>query len=203
MYRELVFDSAERVFAERGFRGTRMEDIAAEAGISLRTLYATYRGKNELYRQIEETRIGQLFASVVIDDSLPPLPRLIAVVRCYLDFLISHPAYLRMHLRQGQSWALGMDEETHDVDGRIALGVPELAKIFRDGMDERVFHPGDPEVSARLLLAGQQILLANWVRNEGRPLPRQVIDDVLTQIERTFCTTEAISEDAFRVAAEA
>lgn len=188
MYRELVFDAAERVFAEKGFRASRMEDIAAEAGISLRTVYATFRGKNELYRQIEETRIGQLFASVVIDESLPPLPRLVAVVRCYLDFLVSHPAYLRMHLRQGQTWAVEIDDEGTAVEGRIALGVPELAKIFRAGMDDGTFHAGNPEVAARLMLASQQILLADWVRNGGREPAAQLVDDVVLQIERSFVT---------------
>ena len=186
MYRELVFDAAERVFAAKGFRASRMEDIASEAGISLRTVYATFRGKNELYRQIEETRIGQLFASMVIDEDLPPLPRLVAVVRCYLDFLVSHPAYLQMHLRQGQTWAVEIDEDDTTVEGRIALGVPELAKIFREGMDDGTFHEGDPEIAARLMLASQQILLADWVRNGRRRPAEELVQDVLVQIERSF-----------------
>ncbi|MFP6664193.1 MAG: TetR/AcrR family transcriptional regulator [Deltaproteobacteria bacterium] len=186
MYRELVFDSAERVFARTGFRASRMEDIAAEAGISLRTLYATYRGKSELYRQIEETRIGQLFASVIIEDGLAPLPRLHSVVRCYLEFLMSHSSYLRMHLRQGQNWAVEIDDAEGDLEGRISLGVPELAKIFREGMDQGTFHDGDPEVAARLLLASQQILLAGWVRSDEAKAPEQIIAEVVTQIERMF-----------------
>jgi AcrR family transcriptional regulator len=186
MYRELVFDSAERVFARTGFRASRMEDIAAEAGISLRTLYATYRGKSELYRQIEETRIGQLFASVIIEEGLAPLPRLHSVVRCYLEFLMSHPAYLRMHLRQGQNWAIEIDEAEGAVEGRIALGVPELAKIFREGMDEGTFHDGNADVAARLLLASQQILLADWVRSDESETPEELIAEVVTQTERMF-----------------
>jgi TetR/AcrR family fatty acid metabolism transcriptional regulator len=188
MYREMVFDSAERVFARNGFRASRMEDIATEAGISLRTLYATYRGKSELYRQIEETRIGQLFASVIIEDRLAPLARLRSVVRCYLEFLMSHPSYLRMHLRQGQNWAVEIDDSEAHVEGRIALGVPEFAKIFRDGMDQGIFHDGDAEVAARLLLASQQILLADWVRSGEAKPAEQVIAEVGTQIERMFVT---------------
>jgi AcrR family transcriptional regulator len=186
MYRDLVFRAAEKVFAAKGFRDSRMEDIAAEAGISLRTLYATYRGKKELYRQIEETRIGQLFASVVIDTGLAPLPRLLAVVRCYLTFLTSHPAYLRMHLRQGQSWAVQLSDGPQNLEGRIELGVPELEKIFREGMQDGTFFDGDPEVAARLMLASQQILLADWVRRGASGHPEAILETVITQIERSF-----------------
>ena len=35
MYRELILQSAERVFARDGYHAARMQDIAAEAGISL------------------------------------------------------------------------------------------------------------------------------------------------------------------------
>ena len=195
MYRDLVFQAGEKVFAHKGFSESRMEDIAAEAGISLRTLYATYRGKKELYRQIEETRIGQLFASVVIDTGLPPLPRLLAVVRCYLTFLNSHPAYLRMHLRQGQSWAVQIGEGPQNMEGRIELGVSELEKIFREGMQDGTFFDGDPEVAARLMLANQQILLADWVRRGAPGNPDQILETVITQIERSFVPPAKLGHD--------
>src|SRR5262249_13217196 len=48
MYHDLIFECAERVFAEKGFDESTMQDVAAEAGISLKTLYATFPGKNEI-----------------------------------------------------------------------------------------------------------------------------------------------------------
>ncbi|MBC7174203.1 MAG: helix-turn-helix transcriptional regulator, partial [Polyangiaceae bacterium] len=41
MYRELILDSAEEVFAEHGFDAARMQDVAGRAGVSTRTVYAT------------------------------------------------------------------------------------------------------------------------------------------------------------------
>lgn len=54
MYRELVIDAAERVFASRGYAGTRMQDVADEAGLAIATVYATIAGKEELYAAIHE-----------------------------------------------------------------------------------------------------------------------------------------------------
>jgi len=39
MYRLLIIDAAERLFASRGYEGTKIQDIATESGISLGTLY--------------------------------------------------------------------------------------------------------------------------------------------------------------------
>ncbi len=73
MYHELVFECAERVFAEEGFAESTMQDLAAEAGISLKTLYATFPGKDEIYREILAKRGDGL-----LDD---PHPELFAAFR--------------------------------------------------------------------------------------------------------------------------
>jgi AcrR family transcriptional regulator len=63
--RNLILDAARKVFAERGFHDTRLEDIAAEAGFSKASLYNYYSDKEaiflslatrELDRVIEELR---------------------------------------------------------------------------------------------------------------------------------------------------
>jgi AcrR family transcriptional regulator len=46
MYHDLIFECAERVFAEKGFDESTMQDVASEAGISLKTLYATFPGQD-------------------------------------------------------------------------------------------------------------------------------------------------------------
>src|SRR5438105_4115295 len=52
LYREHIVEVAERTFAEQGFVATRMQDIAAAAGVSLAKLYQFYPGKDELYRGV-------------------------------------------------------------------------------------------------------------------------------------------------------
>src|SRR5262245_32042088 len=56
MYRDLLLDAAERVFGARGYHASRMEEVAAEAGVSLSTVYATFPSKRELFEALHETR---------------------------------------------------------------------------------------------------------------------------------------------------
>lgn len=50
--RREILDAATRVFAARGYHLTRMEDVAAELGISKGLLYASFTTKEELFMQV-------------------------------------------------------------------------------------------------------------------------------------------------------
>ena len=53
--RALIMEAAARVFLQRGYPGTSVDDIAAEAGVSKRTVYNVFEDKEQLFRAI----IGQ------------------------------------------------------------------------------------------------------------------------------------------------
>ena len=57
--RALIMDAAARVFLQRGYPGTSVDDIAAEAGVSKRTVYNVFDDKEQLFRAI----IGRAIAT--------------------------------------------------------------------------------------------------------------------------------------------
>ena len=57
--RALIMGAAARVFLQRGFPGTSVDDIAAEAGVSKRTVYNVFDDKEQLFRAI----IGEAIAT--------------------------------------------------------------------------------------------------------------------------------------------
>jgi AcrR family transcriptional regulator len=66
-----ILAAALASFAERGFAATRLEDVAARAGISKGTLYLYFKGKEEL------------FEAVVRATLLPNLARIEALAACF------------------------------------------------------------------------------------------------------------------------
>jgi AcrR family transcriptional regulator len=56
--RQLILDSAKRLFLERGYIGTTMPAIADAAGIALDTVYASVGKKPTLFRLLVETAIS-------------------------------------------------------------------------------------------------------------------------------------------------
>ncbi len=63
--RTAVVGSARQLFLSRGYAGTTMDDIAAHAGLTKRTVYNNYPDKAALFRQIvmEVTGFADAFAA--------------------------------------------------------------------------------------------------------------------------------------------
>ncbi len=50
--KNLILDQAQRLFVERGFAATTVEDILNRAGIAKGTLYHHFSGKEDIMRQL-------------------------------------------------------------------------------------------------------------------------------------------------------
>jgi AcrR family transcriptional regulator len=57
--RDLIADTARRLFAAQGYGATSMETIAREAGVAARTIYAAFGAKREILSRICERWLEQ------------------------------------------------------------------------------------------------------------------------------------------------
>lgn len=64
--REQLLDAAARVFAQRGFEATRMDDIADEAGVAKGLLYKHFPSKDALFEFLVD-RQGRKFVDALRD----------------------------------------------------------------------------------------------------------------------------------------
>jgi AcrR family transcriptional regulator len=62
--RSAILESAESVMTQQGFQGTRMEEIAAHAGVSVGTLYNYFGDKKTLFQALLDSHREQLMAEV-------------------------------------------------------------------------------------------------------------------------------------------
>ena len=58
--RRAILRAAEQVFAERGYAGARMDDVAAEVGIKRASMVYYFRDKRSLYLALLEDLFGEL-----------------------------------------------------------------------------------------------------------------------------------------------
>ena len=108
VYRQHILDAAEQVFAERGYEPAKVLEISGRSGLSMGTIYAIFPGKAELYAALLEERGQELLrlARDVAARDLDAREALAALSGVYIDYFVSHPDFLRMHLRSGASWAM-------------------------------------------------------------------------------------------------
>jgi len=64
---EEILDAARRVFAERGFKGTTIADVAEAAGIALGTIYLYFKSKDDLLAALSQ-RLHDLIAGSFAGD---------------------------------------------------------------------------------------------------------------------------------------
>ena len=58
--REQLLDIGRSLFAERGFEGTSIEEIAAQAGVSKPVVYEHFGGKEGLYAVVVDREVERL-----------------------------------------------------------------------------------------------------------------------------------------------
>lgn len=62
--REQLLDIGRHLFAERGYDGTSIEEVASRAGVSKPVVYEHFGGKEGLYAVVVDREIRQLLATV-------------------------------------------------------------------------------------------------------------------------------------------
>src|SRR3954464_7543313 len=62
-----ILDAAERHFLDRGYEGTKVDDIAHDADVAVGSLYNHFGGKEALYRALVE-RALELFEAYMEED---------------------------------------------------------------------------------------------------------------------------------------
>ena len=163
-----IIESAARAFAKKGFHGTSIDDIVAEAGISVSSLYRYFRGKNELYRAVVD-RIANVVIEPFDDPLLPSLafrPRLEWVLRRQLRIIETHREFFVTFAldRASMDWELAGGNDAAGAGlRRWAQALEELA---RQGIDEGALKPLDPAHVAYLISGSFSATIFRWL--DGR-----------------------------------
>ncbi len=170
MYRDLLFETGEAVFGANGYDRATMQQIASEAGVSVKTLYQHYPSKTALYEEIMRERASAFVAAVGagLESADDPCVRIENGVRAYVEFLFEHEAWLAIHLRGRVAWSLRPRTQAAVHEWR--RGIEDFSKALREGMDRGVFFEEDAiELAALCQGIMQQHMARALDQNERDP----------------------------------
>lgn len=100
--RAKILAAAERLFAERGYAGTAIRQIASEAGVNAAMIHYYFGNKDGLYFAVLEsaaTTVRALFAEAT-GGQQPIKERLTGFVSAYAGYIFSHPNLARILSRE-------------------------------------------------------------------------------------------------------
>jgi AcrR family transcriptional regulator len=188
LYRDLVVDAAEGLFAAQGIEATKMDEIASAADLSLSTVYGAVGGKAAVVDALHEARLSEVVGSMEVASYSEgrPLDMLIAGVRAYAQFFIEHPDYLRFYVDEGRNWGFPVAGRTARAE-IWARGHAIQVEIFERGIADGTFYTEEPDRLANTMMAMQQVRLRDWLAGGMQEDPQEVIEGMVLQLRRAFC----------------
>jgi AcrR family transcriptional regulator len=168
---ESVLRGAVKVFNERGYDGTSMEDLSRELGITKSAIYHHVTGKEELLRLAVDRALDGLFA--VLDDvsvlDAPAITRLEELARRSVLLLVAELPFVTLLLRvrgntRAERAALARRREFDNA----------VASLAKQASDEGDLRPDvDPALIGRLLY-GMINSVTEWYRPRGGDRPAEL-----------------------------
>ena len=186
--KEKILDAALTLFAENGYDGTSVEQIANVVGIKAPSLYKHYKGKEDILNALidsAEERYEVMFGS---ENNIGKLPQsreeFIKVTMERISFTMRDPIIrkTRMLLVQEQFRNERISEATtrHQLDGVQRM----FAKIIKGMMDEGMVVEDDSKLLAAELTAPAVLQIA---RSDRQPQYEEKCMEYIEMHLRHFC----------------
>ena len=144
--RALIVAAAAEVFAERGFEGTSVVQIAKAAGVSPASIYTYFDSREELLFETSLAEIDDLEERMqhALDDERAADEVLRGMVDAYFAFYRDRPHGFRMLVAgtEATARAKAAPALVAEWDARALRCLALLERVVRRGMDEGTFAPG-------------------------------------------------------------
>jgi AcrR family transcriptional regulator len=190
--RQEVLDCAVKLFAQRGFDGTSINDIAIMTTLQKASLYHYFPSKQSILAAVLEDGIADLWAAVqtaaLIDD---PIERISGLLAAHVSNFRRRLPHIVVFLT-----------ERAKLDGKLGATYLEQRRQYdslyinaiRDGQKAGLFRSDDPVILAYAVLG-----MANWMVQWYDPKGRLSLDEVKQILQR--CALGALSVNAPSLAA--
>jgi AcrR family transcriptional regulator len=168
--RAQLVDVGRRVFAERGYEATSVEEIADRAGISKPIVYEHFGGKEGLYAVIVDREVEYIVTHIVeAISSGSPRQRLEQAALAFLIYVKERPGGFAVLLRDAPaSKRTGeMPALMHDLADRVGA-------IFTDQFRKAGYDAKAAPIYAHALV-GMVAFVGQWWTESAKPPPVETV----------------------------
>src|SRR5579875_1192267 len=165
--RAQILQTAEQVFAQRGYQGTSLEDIAAAAGVTRPLIYNYFADKDELYLECLHAARAELETAMIAAAGAHSQPRemLRAGMTAYFRFVQDRGKRWEMLFGGGIAVAGAVAARAEQLQFETVEKIAALIRAAVPGLD-----PVTATAYAHTLSGSAQQLAKWWRHHPGLPL---------------------------------
>jgi AcrR family transcriptional regulator len=163
-----VVAAAATLFAEQGFRGTSMTDLATATGLTTGGLYHYIGSKDRLLVRICDDLMDPLLADadeIVADPMTPPIEQFRALVQLWVGHVEDHADHMRVF--QQERTLLEDEPLWREIRAKRKRFERILDDVMTRGEDRREMRFADRRLALHALL-GMVNTTPQWYRPDGR-----------------------------------
>lgn len=164
--RERILEEAVKLFYQRGFTGTTLDDIAAELGVTKPFIYTHFRSKTELLAALCKPTIELSLEAVAraAKGSGSPTERLHRAVVDFTQVVLSRQANIAIYFREEKNLEPAALTEINALRKKFDR---VLSNLLAEGVTAGEFDIKDVNLAA-LAVGGMISWAYTWHRPEGR-----------------------------------
>ena len=179
--RDVILDAAASVFAQKGYYGTTMEDVAVASGYSPAAIYKYFKNKDDLFSRLWNTMADRL--QEIFDESTRlPMPfamRLRWMVTRASQLLETSPNLLVAFIAQRPYAARARSNLEKQALRHYRSHQARIIELMESGIAEGVLREGGAADYALLLIGLLYEFAHRWVSEDGQIDVRQSVDRII------------------------
>jgi TetR/AcrR family transcriptional regulator, fatty acid metabolism regulator protein len=185
---DLILDAAVKVFADKGYYGARVSDIAQEAGIAYGLVYHYFKNKEDLLISIFRSRWGQFDQAVkkIMEEKDDPRQMIRSIVKFLFRSYKNNPKMIEvMILDVAKSTRFFNGENIKQFTDIFSL----ISEIVLRGQEQGIFKKDlDAKLAAYCLYGAVERIMLRWILED-----KKIITDQETRSATEMVTTIILS----------
>ena len=171
-----ILSAAARIFREKGYHGTSIQDIAEAVGLLKGSLYHYIRSKEQLLARLFEGSLGDTIAELetIAARDASPRARLRDMVRVYVMSVTANLDAVGIYLRE---WRSRPAPELARVRARRRAMRRLFEDVITEGIQRHELSVSDAKIAA-LAIIGMCNWTYEWYRPRGRLTPTALADEL-------------------------
>lgn len=167
---EVILDAAIRVFAEKGYYGARVSDIAKEAGIAYGLVYHYFKSKEDLMVSIFRTRWDEFISAIkrAIEEEEGPVQMIRKIISFLFHSYKNDPMMIEVMIMDvAKSSRSFTDESIRHFKEVFSL----IAGVVKQGKEMGIFNQGlDETLTAYAIYGSVERIMLWWILDNRKAI---------------------------------